>query len=338
MRLVQNLPKTEINTWEHMKLYLGALQKPLKEILDQNNIETYFNKLIQKEFPETRTITFIRHLESKYNEYKELIKKNPKYKQFNSEKDKKAKEELAQFLMKDFFEKVGIDYETDLSAQGHIQGEQLSKVYSKLIKQHPEIFPDIIYISPYLRTRLTANYLLKNIEGLDIDLNKLTDEDKLEDLIIGSFNNKAVTIKIDERIRERDHWSNISPSFLREYYGDKNGYRSLLTEKQNEKVHYYTAPEGGESQVQTNARAKTFLDTIYKKEEYQNIMVISHHLTIIWALLSIFWGSFQSFYTLNELRKPQNGSFTTITQIPETEAGQENKFRVSGYNLSLTEE
>ncbi|MDR0861054.1 MAG: hypothetical protein LBO09_09120 [Candidatus Peribacteria bacterium] len=83
-------------------------------------------KLLNDEIPETRHITFIRHLESKYNEYKELIKKNPDYIQFmKPEIDPQEKERLAQVLLKDFFEKVGIDYETDISDQGKLQGEKL---------------------------------------------------------------------------------------------------------------------------------------------------------------------------------------------------------------------
>lgn len=320
-----------------MKFYHGALQQPLYDILDANGIEHFPIKILQQEFPETKTITFVRHLESKYNEYKELIKNNPIYQQFIEEKNIEKKSELAEQLATNFFQNVGIDYETELSTLGHQQGEKIWKIYAKLIAQHPELFPDIIYVSPYLRTRLTTHYFLKDIQGLDIDFEKLTNEDKLEDLIIWTFQGKEFAIKIDERIRERDHGSNVVPSFIREFKQEKNWYRSLLNKQQNEQVHYFTAPEWGESQVQTNARAKLFWKDIFAKEEYKNILVFSHHLTIIGTLLSIFGGSFQTFYKLNELRKPANGSLTILSQIPKTEKGSENKFRIAGYNLSLEE-
>lgn len=335
MRLVQNLPKETFNIWEQLKLYQGALQKPLTEILDNNGIDKFPIKILQKEFPETRNITFVRHLESKYNEYKQLIKQNPTYIKFIQEQDGEKKEKLAQELLSNFFETVGIDYETDLSSAGHQQGEKIWKLYAELIKQHPELFPDIIYVSPYLRTRLTANYLLKNIEGLEINLDQLTKEEKLQDLIIGKFYEKEFALKIDERIRERDHGSNVSPSFLREFHQEKEGYRAYLGKMRNEQMHYYTAPEGWESQVQTNARAKLFWKDLFEKEEYKNILVVSHHLTILGTLLSIMWGSFQTFYQLNEFWKPENGSFTILSEIPETDAGKENKFRIAWYNLSL---
>ncbi|MCF7835102.1 histidine phosphatase family protein [Candidatus Gracilibacteria bacterium] len=337
MRLVPNLPKEGFQSSPNMKLYVGGLQKPLLDILDMEKFQQLPINIINDNIPETRRITFIRHLESKYNEYKELIKSNPDYQEFMTTTDISRKKELAMILLKDFFAEVGIDYETGLSSQGHEDGEVLSKLYAQLIKSNPEIFPDLIYISPYIRTRTTAHYLLKNIEGLDIDFDKMIDENKLEDLIIGSFNGKDIAIKMDERIRERDHGANVAPSFIRDFRDGEKGFHDLLSKLQREKVYYHTAPAGGESQVQTNARAKEFLLRNFEKNKFGNMMVVSHHLTMIGALLSIFGGSFQTFYKLNDLRRPANGSFTMLSQIPKTEVGEENKFRVSAYNLSLQE-
>jgi hypothetical protein len=89
-----------------MKLYYGALPKSLYDILATNTIETYPIKILQQEFPETRTITFVRHLESKYNEYKQLIKQNSLYQQFMQESDLQKKEQLAELLASDFFNTV----------------------------------------------------------------------------------------------------------------------------------------------------------------------------------------------------------------------------------------
>ena len=79
--------------------------------------------IIDTNISDTRHITFVRHLESKYNEYKVLVKSNPDYQEFmkihinigenNDIKKKLArKNELAHVLLKDFFKEVGIDYET----------------------------------------------------------------------------------------------------------------------------------------------------------------------------------------------------------------------------------
>ena len=194
---------------------------------------------------------------------------------------------MADILLRDFFEQVGIDYETDLSTQGEIDGERFGKCYAKLINQYPELFPDVICISPYLRTRRTAHYFLKDVEGLDIDMDQLINEEKLEDLIIGSFKGKEVCIKIEERIRERDFGSNIAPSYLRDFYGETKG-NELLTKLQKDKMYYFTAPVGGESQIQDNARVKDFLNSMRARKEYNNVLAFTHHLTMISALLSVF--------------------------------------------------
>ncbi|MFZ2151397.1 MAG: phosphoglycerate mutase family protein [Candidatus Absconditicoccaceae bacterium] len=337
MHLVPNLPKQGFPKLLNMKLYVGSLQKPLLDILDMDKFQQLPVNIINDQIPDTRHITFVRHLESKYNEYKEMIKYNPDYQEFMTTQNISRKKELVQVLLKDFFSEVGIDYETKLSSKGKEEGEKLSTLYAQLIQQNYEVFPDLIYVSPYIRTRETLNYMLQNIQGLDIDLDKLTDEEKLQDLIVGSFQGKNIAIKIDERIRERDHGSNVAPSYIRDFLDGEKGFHDMLTKLQREKIYYYTSPAGGESQVQTNARAKEFLLRNYEKKKFKNILCVSHHLEILGSLQSISGGSFETFYKLNELRRPANGSFTFLSQIPQTEIGQENKFRISGYNFSLQE-
>ncbi len=147
-----------------MKFYVGSLQKPLFDILDKEQFKQSPGQIIYDKIPDTKHITFIRHLESKYNEYKVLVKSNPDYKEFMTTQDISRKKELAHVLLQDFFASVGIDYETGLSQAGHQQGEKFSKLYAELIEKNPEVFPDLICVSPYVRTRQTAHYFLKNIQ------------------------------------------------------------------------------------------------------------------------------------------------------------------------------
>jgi len=46
-----------------------------------------------------------------------LIKSNPDYQKFMTTQNLAIKKELVQVLLKDFFEQVGIDYETQLSSK-----------------------------------------------------------------------------------------------------------------------------------------------------------------------------------------------------------------------------
>jgi hypothetical protein len=68
--------------------------------------------IVDNKIPETHRITFVRHLKSNYNEYKETIPHDPLYQDFMTTKNIKRKDELVEILMKDFFSKVGIDYKT----------------------------------------------------------------------------------------------------------------------------------------------------------------------------------------------------------------------------------
>lgn len=335
MRLVPNLPSTWFPKLDNIKLYVGWLHKPLLDILDMEKFQELPINIVNDKIPETRRITFVRHLESKYNEYKEKIKTNPIYLEFMTTQDISKKKELAQLLLKDFFEEVGIDYETWLSTKWHQEWTILSQNYAKLIDQCPEMFPDLIYVSPYIRTRTTLNYMLKDIEWLDMDLDKLTNEEDLRDLIVWSFNGKNIAIKVDERIRERDHGSNVAPSFIRDFWDGERWFHDLLSKKQREKIYYFTSPAGWESQAYTNARKKQFLDSAYDKKQFKNIWCFDHHLDILGGVQSISGWSFETFYKLNELWRPANGSRTIFSQIPKTQKWDENKFRIAGYNLSL---
>ncbi len=337
MCLVPNLPSAWFPKLDNIKLYVGWLHKPLFDILDMEKFQQLPVNIVDNKIPDTNRITFVRHLESKYNEYKETIKNDSHYQEFMTTKSIKRKNELVEVLMKDFFTKVGIDYKTWLSDTWHQEWNRLSYLYAELIQNNPELFPDLIYISPYVRTRLTAHYFLQNIKWLDIDFEKLINQSKLKDLIIWSFLGKDITIKIDERIRERDHGSNIAPSFIRDYLDGKNNFHNMLTKEEREMMYYYTSPAWWESQAYTNARKHEFLKSVYEKNKFKNIWCFDHHLDILWGVQSISGWSFETFYKLNEMRRPKNGSLTVFSKVPKTQKGDENKFRIAGYNLSLEE-
>jgi len=337
MRLVPNLPQEWFPKLSNLKLYIGSLHEPLYDILDKEKFNQLPVHIIWDKTHSTNRITFIRHLESKYNEYKETITSDLDYQEFITTKNIDRKNELVEVVMKDFFAKVGIDYKTWLSEKWHQEGERLSKLYAELIQKNPELFPDLIYISPYVRTRLTAHYFLKDVAWLDIDFEKLINQSKLEDLIVWSFKGKDITIRIDERIRERDHGSNIAPSFIRDFIDGGNKFHNLLTREEREMMYYYTSPAWWESQVYTNARKKDFLESVYEKNKFKNVFCVDHHLDILWGVQSISGWSFETFYKLNELRRPANGSLTVFSKIPKTQKWDENKFRIAGYNLSLEE-
>ncbi len=141
----------------------------------------------------------------------------------------------------------------------------------------------MIVASPYLRTRLTAHYFLKNIVGLDMDVDKLIDEESIDDMILGSFQGKDVVLQLSDEVRERDHGSDVAPSYLRKYINSFSEFNSLscLPGDDIEQMYYYTADGGGESQTQVNQRAKAHFKSLTSEDLHKDIMVFSHHLYVL---------------------------------------------------------
>jgi len=124
IQLIPQLPDKSFEAGENMKLYPGALSKEIFDVLDKEEFKKVPIEQVWDTFPDVRNITFVRHLESKYNEYKELVRKTDDYKQFmRMENSDPKKMEVAMCLMKEYKNIIGTDYQTPLSEKGKLQGE-----------------------------------------------------------------------------------------------------------------------------------------------------------------------------------------------------------------------
>lgn len=337
VRLVPTLPWKNFEAAPNMKLYTWAMNSALFNTLEKERFQGINMNTIWERLPETKNIIFVRHLESMYNEYKEEIRKDPRYQEFNTTNDAERKFQLALQLLEDFRRAVWLDYSTWVSKKWHEQGELYGKLYADLIKANPDIFPTLIVVSPYLRTRITAHYFLKYIDGLDLDINRLIDPKNSRDLILGQFQWKPVAIKIMERIRERDHGSDIAPSFLRDFIASHSPFSPqpwLLSEDADDLSYYYGAPLWGESQVQVTERVRSALASLMS-EPNMNILAISHHIAILAVMNILFGWSHNTYYMLDKNWRPKNWGLTIVSQIPTTQSGQSDKLRVAWYNLQL---
>jgi hypothetical protein len=102
-------------------MYPGSMGDEILSLLENESLNNLQINQINKQTNHTQQIILVRHLESKYNEYKKFIKDDIRYIQFLQETDSSAKKELALLLLEDFRQNVGIDYTTDISTQGHQQ-------------------------------------------------------------------------------------------------------------------------------------------------------------------------------------------------------------------------
>ena len=211
MRLIQQLPDPTLYTTPspNMKLYPGALPGAIKNVLDtDSHLQLQLNSISSPTSP-SKTFYLFRHFESNYNTYKARIQHNPLYKEFLATTDTATQITLAQKLLADFLSDVKIDYHTPLSPAGQQQAEIYGKLYGELFSSSPELFPDKIMISPYTRTKHTAHALLKNLVGLDLDIDFLLSDTDLSDMKIGTLQGKPIVLSLTDEIRERDFGNNF---------------------------------------------------------------------------------------------------------------------------------
>jgi len=336
--LRQQLPSKNIQPmWPNFKLYTWALWEDLLSIIDQNKLSDHPIPQVVDRIDPLQQIVFVRHLESKYNSYKRDVTSSELYASFMEQLDPVKKRKVALDLLEDFRQNVGLDYTTNISPEWHIQGEKLGANYVSLIKKFPHLFPTRIVVSPYLRTRTTAHYFLKNIAWLDMDVDMLIDPKNVHDMIVGSFNGKDVVLQLSDDVRERDHGSAIAPSYLRKYINSLSEFPLLawLPDEDNDQLYYYTSDGGGESQNQVNVRASQHFDSLTSDPQHKQNLVFTHHLFVLWGINTIVKWTYRTFFNVDHYRKPLNGSMSVFSKIWKTHMGQKNKLRIAWYNLML---
>lgn len=146
------------------------------------------------------------------------------------------------------------DQDTPLTPVGEMQA---LSVGVELRKRHPHAGTferpiEVLYISPYLRTRQTAN---KIIEGL-------------------GYTPKHVIY--DERIREIEF--GLLDGLSREGIAAK--YPEELRRREREGKYWYRAP-GGESRPDVKIRIRSFLDTLVRDCRGLNVAVVCHSVIVL---------------------------------------------------------
>lgn len=237
-----------------------------------------------------KTITAIRHVESVYN----LAKKDevPGYsaflelfereyaelgsgKGFPSAELLKRARELAPFLKFTYS-----DMETPITERGRIQAIRVGKALSDHVPA-----PSRTLVSPLRRTQQTFDALQEGWPGLS-----------------------AVDFKLDDRLREQS-------------YGDQNGCldwrlyavfhpEQALRRKQSSSYEYRHA--NGESFLDVRQRVRSLLGDLLNSSPDQDVLLVSHHLTILAMRAELEgWGK-EAFLDHNQTGKlPPNGSITS---------------------------
>lgn len=258
------------------------------------------------------TLTFIRHGESTYNAAKKLKRESQAYQEFRSRFDQefaRAKNvdwpsaelrEMAESIWKEFRPVHG-DYETPLTDEGHYQAEATGKQLESLIP-----VPDVIYVSPYLRTQQTLEGLKKG----DKDLIRI----------------KSI---VEERIREQEYGLAVIYSDWR-IYQTLNPAQALLLKLGSEYEYRFL---NGESKADVRDRVRSFLTTVTREHADQNVLVVSHHLTLLSLRANLERWDREYFIQTDRTDAPINCGVTVYWGNPRQ--GKDGKLILDVYNKKL---
>lgn len=258
------------------------------------------------------TLTFIRHGESAYNQLKAKKWENADYDRFCSIFDRdfaQAKNENwvsdeLRVIAEEVWQTTNLsisDYNTPITETGTAQAKELGK---KLKEVTP--FPHVIYVSPYLRTRQTFDSICENWPEL-----------------------KDVKTVYDERIREQEHGLATVFNDWR-IYSVMNPLQALLMKLEGGYEYRFL---NGESKADVRDRVRDFLGTIVREHAEEDVLVISHHLTILSFRANLEHWDREQFILVDREEAPINCGVTMYKGHPEL--GKNGKLVLETYNKKL---
>lgn len=172
------------------------------------------------------------------------------------------------------------DYMLLLTDKGKQQASIAGKKLKELIKNEKVIF----YVSPIWRARMTFEELYANFDKENV---KWREDPRLREQEWGHLRNVETNIRIDE---ERDNFG----------------------------AFYYRIPDG-ESCADVYDRLSVFFNSLHRdfeKTNYpDNVVIVSHGMTIRLFLMKWFYWTVEEFETLSN---PKNCEIIELNLIPET--------------------
>lgn len=250
------------------------------------------------------SITVVRHGQSTYNELRGKKQRDPEYQAFCEEYKRGPSPKLVEMAkrMQERFALNTSDYKTLLSPEGVRQGQITGGRLPKCGIPPPRV----IYVSPYVRTLQT-----------------------LDAMIEGGFNTHGVKIVHDDRIREQEHGLSL-------LYNDWRVFQSIHPEQRifHELMgtYWYKYPQG-ESVSDVRNRIRLFTNTLIREHAGEDVMLVSHHLTLLSIRANFERLSPEEFIRLDEEEKPVNCGVTLYRCNPKR--GSNGKLELVFYNKKL---
>jgi broad specificity phosphatase PhoE len=249
-------------------------------------------------------LILIRHAESAYNNLKRLKAADPDYRRFLElfEENCSTAEihDLAAILHKRH--SLGCsDRATPITPLGEDQARETGR----RIRQSGINPPDVVFVSPYLRTERTLDILKEEWP----DLGK-------------------ATVYREERIREKDHGLALLYNDWRIYklmHPDQSELHKLLGE-------YDYRFLNGENIPDVRQRNLSWIATLSREFSGKRVMAITHHLTILATRANFERLSPKEFLHLDEHDKPVNCGVTRYVGNPEGGKSGKGKLELHEYN------
>ena len=144
---------------------------------------------------------------------------------------------------------AGRDVDVPLSALGEEQARALGHWFGALA---PDLQPDVVLSSPYLRARETARLIVEN-----------------------AFGERKVSRIVDERLREKEFGilDRLTPLGIRTRYPD-------LAEQRLHVGKFYFRPPGGESWCDVILRLRSVVEMITREYRRERVLVVAHQVTV----------------------------------------------------------
>jgi broad specificity phosphatase PhoE len=195
------------------------------------------------------------------------------------------------------------DHDTILDEQAGCQAEEMAVNLSSEIE-----LPDVICVSPYLRTQETLRYMTRGWPQL-----------------------ANVPVVIEERIREQEHGSAI-------LYNDWKVYVVFHPEQQilhDLQGPYWYRYEQGENVPDVRMRNWAFGDKMIRDYSGKNMLCVSHHLNILGERSNRERWDAAAFMKCDNEDKPINCGVTHYRFDPEAGSNGQGKLVLDFYNKCL---
>lgn len=254
-----------------------------------------------------RQIDFVRHAQSSYNRLRALQQDQPLYRAFEEEfaknPDSKHTKQLAEQLRAEYQQIAG-DSHSEITSEGR---QQMKRV-GQAMAAKSEKLPDIIFVSPYKRTK-------QSLAGLISGWPALT----------------KVRIIEEERIREREFGMRI-------LYGDSKVWMALNPEQrrlQELQGEYWYRPPQGENIADVRQRMRSWATALSSRHAGKYVLAMTHHITILAFRANVERMTAEQYLQLYERFTPSNGSLTRYVGQVHASTGLQ-RLQLKDFSLDLS--